>query len=163
MVVGLFATKTGFVTALVMLSTLHLTPQAQSYEFEPVHVPAASLFADSMPLEGTEWRLARLGDVPITSASPQREAYFSLAADTHRVSGSGGCNRLMGSYQLDGDALTFGQMATTMMACPSGMDTERTFLNTLSSVRKWKIAGQQLDLLDADGKVLAHFESRNSK
>jgi copper homeostasis protein (lipoprotein) len=107
------------------------------------------------PLENTYWKLTRLGDTPVTVASQQREPHFILNPKSRRVGGSGGCNRLMGSYELNGDRLTFGQMAGTMMACPEGMDTEKAFLQALGQVKQWKIAGQHLELFDAAGKLVA--------
>jgi heat shock protein HslJ len=113
------------------------------------------------PLENTYWKLTRLGDMPV--APQQREPHFILNREARRVGGSGGCNRLMGSYQLKGDALTFGRMAGTLMACPQGMDTERAFLDALGQVRRWKIIGQHLELFDSAGKLLARFEGRHMK
>ena len=69
----------------------------------------------------------------------------------------------MGSYELNGDTLTFGQMAGTMMACLEGMDTEKAFLEALGQVKKWKIVGQHLELFDAAGKLVARFEARHMK
>jgi heat shock protein HslJ len=60
---------------------------------------------------------------------------------------------------LHGEQLTFSQMAGTLMACPQGMDTEKAFLNALTQVKKWKISGQQLELLDADDRMVAHLEA----
>jgi heat shock protein HslJ len=54
-------------------------------------------------------------------------------------------------------------MAGTMMACVEGMDTEKDFLKSLNEVTKWRIAGQQLDLSDARGKLVAQFEARHEK
>ena len=79
------------------------------------------------------------------------------------MSGSDGCNRLMASYELKGDQLTFGQTAGTMMACPEGMETEKLFLEALKHVSRWKIAGQHLALIDAAGNEVARFEARRMK
>jgi heat shock protein HslJ len=76
------------------------------------------------------------------------------------VGGSGGCNRLTGSYELSGGRLKFGQMAGTMMACLEGGETERAFLDALGRVTGWGMAGQQLELMDASGGVVARFEAR---
>jgi copper homeostasis protein (lipoprotein) len=124
--------------------------------------PLDSGGAANATLENTSWKLTGLGDSPVRAPSPQREAYFLLDPANHRVSGSGGCNRLAGSYELNGDQLKFGQMAGTMMACPEGMDTERAFLQSLGQVTRWKITGQSLELYDADGKVLAKFKAREN-
>ncbi len=79
------------------------------------------------------------------------------------MSGSGGCNRLVGSYELNGNQLTFSKMAGTMMACASGMDTERAFHDALAQVRTWKILGHELKLSDAAGNVIAIFEAHSVK
>jgi copper homeostasis protein (lipoprotein) len=52
------------------------------------------------------------------------------------VSGSGGCNRFTGSYELNGERLTFGETAGTMMACIEGMETEKEFFAALKQVRR---------------------------
>ena len=113
------------------------------------------------PLENTYWKLTRLGDAPVTAASQQREPHFILNPESRHVSGSGGCNRLGGSYELHGDRLTFGQMAGTMMACPEGSDTEQAFLEALRQVHTWKITGQHLELFDTAGHQVARFEARH--
>ena len=79
-------------------------------------------------LENTYWKLTRLGETPIRMASQQQEPHFVLNSESRRVNGSGGCNRLMGSYKLNADQLTFSEMAGTMMTCLEGMETEKAFL-----------------------------------
>lgn len=111
-------------------------------------------------LENTYWRLIRLEDQPVTGISKEREPYFILNSETGRVSGSGGCNRMTGSYKLDRDHLSFSQMASTMMACIKGMDTEKEFLKALNEVSKWKITGQHLQLSNASGNMVAILEAR---
>jgi copper homeostasis protein (lipoprotein) len=115
------------------------------------------------PLENTYWKLTRLGDMPVTVAPQQREPHFILNPTSRRVGGSGGCNRLTGSYELTGDTLRFGKMAGTMMACVDGMDTEKAFLDALGQVNKWKIKGQHLELFDAADTLVARFEARHMK
>ncbi|HZQ55481.1 MAG TPA: META domain-containing protein [Bryobacteraceae bacterium] len=116
--------------------------------------------APTASLENTDWKLVRLGDTPIHAASEQREPHFVLNSESRRVSGSGGCNRLAGSYELNGNQLTLGQMAGTMMACMEGMDTEKAFLDMLKRVSTWKVTGKQLELYDASGVSLARFEAQ---
>jgi len=129
----------------------------RSATFAPIESQAKESAA--VALEGTDWKLISLGETPIHSASKQQEPSLLLAAENHRVSGSGGCNRLMGGYELSGDQLTFSKMAGTMMACAGGMDTEKALLNALARVKKWKITGQSLELFDSHGRLLARFES----
>jgi putative lipoprotein len=122
---------------------------------------ASSPAGGTESLENTYWKLTRLGDAPVTVASQHREPHVILNSETQRMSGSGGCNQLIGSYALHGDQLTLSQMAGTMMACPEGMETEKAFLEALKQVRRWQIAGQQLELFDAAGNAVARFEARH--
>jgi heat shock protein HslJ len=116
-------------------------------------------------VENTGWKLTRLGEesVAVAVASQEKEPHFILNSEDHRVTGSGGCNRLTGSYELNSDQLKFIQMAGTMMACIEGMDTEKAFLDALTQTETWKISGPQLELFDAGGKLLATFEVRHLK
>jgi copper homeostasis protein (lipoprotein) len=135
-----------------------------NYDFKrvPESVPSGSQATTDRSIENTHWRLTALGHVSVAAGSAQREAFFLLDPANHRVSGSGGCNRLAGSYELNGEQLKFGPMAGTRMACPEGMDTEQAFLQSLERVSKWKITGQSLELFDSAGKVLAQFKAREN-
>jgi putative lipoprotein len=113
------------------------------------------------PLENTYWKLMRLGDAPVTMAPRQREPHLILNSMARRVGGSGGCNHLAGSYEVKGDRLSLGPTTTTLMACTEGMETEKAFLDVLEKVSGWRITGQQLELLDAGGNVVARFEARH--
>jgi heat shock protein HslJ len=123
---------------------------------------AGSVAGVSLPLEKTEWRLIRLGGATVTGDDLHRPPQIALDPVSQRASGSGGCNRIVGGYELKGDKLTFAHMASTMMACPGGMGTEQKFLKTLGQVKRWKIAKEQLELMDGAGKVVAVFEVGDS-
>lgn len=110
-------------------------------------------------LENTYWKLVRLG-ATLVSAEGEREPYLVLHSREKRVAGYGGCNRMLGAYELSGDRLTFSQIAGTMMACAEGMEHERAFHDALEKVSRWRIEGETLELLDASGVSLALFESR---
>lgn len=114
-------------------------------------------------VENTHWRLVRLKDSPIAVASLQQEAYLVLNSASRRVTGSGGCNQISGSYKLKGDQLTFGHMSVTMKACARGMETEKDFLEELRRAAKCKIEGPNLELFDAGGTVVARFERGPTK
>ena len=74
------------------------------------------------------------------------------------MSGSDGCNRITGTYELKGDAVTFGQMAGTQMACiDAAADVERAFREALKSTTRLTVAGDRLELSDAAGKRVAAF------
>jgi copper homeostasis protein (lipoprotein) len=111
-------------------------------------------------LKSTYWKLVTLGDTRVSAGDGQREAHIILSATSNQASGSGGCNRMFATYTLNGDALTFGAVGATKMACPGAMETENAFLPALGRVTRWRISGQQLELLDAAGAVVARFDAK---
>ena len=110
-------------------------------------------------LENTRWKLVRLSNEPVIVSEGDREPYITLMSEGNKVQGFAGCNRLMGGYELEGDKLKFGGMASTRMACQNGMKVESTFMQALESTVKWKIEGEHLELSDSNGTLLARFES----
>ena len=120
-------------------------------------VPLAGGGEANAKLEDTQWTLIELQGAAVHPGP--KEAFLQLDAASHRMSGSGGCNRVMGSYEIKGDQLKFGPTAGTRMACAQGMETEDAFLQMLSLVSTWKIVSGKLELFDASGKLLARFET----
>lgn len=110
-------------------------------------------------LLGTYWKLIWLPDTPVSVVPQQREPHLVMEAGTGRVHGAGGCNRLTGEYELDGDSLRFGPVAATMMACVDGMETESAFLRALETVTKWRVEGQELELSDDSGRTVARCQA----
>jgi putative lipoprotein len=112
-------------------------------------------------LTDSQWTLAEVNGKTPENQTPQ--AYIKLDQKMQRVEGSGGCNRLMGSYQLDGSKLHFKEVGTTMMACDGDvMSQERAFLAALSAAESYRIHGTTLTLLGKDGKVLARLEAQET-
>ena len=58
------------------------------------------------PLENTWWSLTQVGDTHVATAEGQEEPYLILDPKGMRASGSGGCNRISGRYELNGERLT---------------------------------------------------------
>lgn len=111
----------------------------------------------SPSLRDTYWKLVQIEDRTITPADQQQEANLTFQTEVSRIVGSGGCNRLAGTYALDGHSLRIQGIASTRMACMRGMETESRFLRMLEQVRSWKIGDRQLQLNDEDGKPLVRF------
>jgi copper homeostasis protein (lipoprotein) len=97
-------------------------------------------------LRGTTWVL-----------SPKAEAGNTptLVFDTAqlRVSGQAQCNRIMGSFTVDGDKLSLGQVVSTRRACYPDDGSEQRFLQALSQVQRWRIEGGELLLFGAEGSA----------
>lgn len=121
--------------------------------------PPTGTGKEATTLRNTYWKLVALKGKPAQVFKDQREPHIVLAANELRVSGSGGCNNLMGGFTLEGDRLAFSQLAGTMMACPEGMAQESAFLKTLEAVARYRIAGDALTLFDAKGRALAKFRA----
>jgi heat shock protein HslJ len=66
--------------------------------------------------------------------------HLILRPQEHQLGGSGGCNRMVGSYRVEDERLTLGPIASTMMAYPQGMATEQAFVEALSQVETFKYA-----------------------
>ncbi|MFO1417076.1 MAG: YbaY family lipoprotein [Methylotetracoccus sp.] len=104
----------------------------------------------------TYWKLTELNGAPVNAPRLRTEPHLILQSGS-RLVGSGGCNRMLGTYTLDGAAIAFGPVASTEMACPDGMELESAFFRTLPSVRAWKIDGDRLEFKGSHGESLAGF------
>jgi copper homeostasis protein (lipoprotein) len=112
-------------------------------------------------LENTSWKLVAVGNVPAIALPAAREASFMLHSGDHRLSGSGGCNRLLGKYELDADTLKLAPTGTTMMACPEAlMQQESDFVSALKMTTSYKVSGDTLELRNGD-RVLARFTAQS--
>lgn len=88
---------------------------------------------------------------------------LTLGADG-KVTGTGGCNRYMGMATVKGDAITFGPMAGTRMACtPAVMDQENKFHAALETVRSWRVAQGKLFLRDESGNVVLRLVTMDKR
>lgn len=103
----------------------------------------------------TYWKLIDVAGQAVVVADGAREPHVVLDSEG-RFHGSGGVNNLMGGYTLSGDSLTFSQVASTLMAGPpDAMAQEQAVVGALGRVRGFRIAGDQLTLLDESGQPVA--------
>lgn len=105
------------------------------------------------------WKLVELNGRPVPVL--EREPYLILKAEGGRVNGFGGCNTFTGSYEIDEAAsrIRFGDIASTMMACPAGMDVESAFHEVLRTADNYSLNGDRLTLNRARMAPLARFEA----
>lgn len=111
-------------------------------------------------LEGKRWMLRTLNGQPVQKYpnQPEPNVVFTTDSGTGRVSGSDGCNLLVGSYSAGKASMAFEHVGTTMMLCPGGADQSRAFLKALGNTSGWKLDGTQLELRNDSG-IIAIFES----
>jgi heat shock protein HslJ len=106
-------------------------------------------------LDGTSWRLVEGTDLTIPD-----DTEMTIAFEAGRTSGSGGCNRFMGSYDQAGDQISLGGLASTRMACAEEvMSAERAYHSALESVTSWSATGGVLVLSDSSGEALLRYEA----
>ena len=74
--------------------------------------------------------------------------YMELYTNENRFSGFSGCNRMTGTLFFEWDVLRFGQIASTLMACPN-MEKEDRFLKVLQGVTKYSLENNRLYLSTA--------------
>jgi heat shock protein HslJ len=97
----------------------------------------------AIDLAGTSWTLVSVGgNAPVEGA----DAWLAFGANGE-ITGSTGCNNLIGGYAVDGTALTFSTIGTTRMACPSDdlMAQDASVPGALDNVTGWEV--------DADGRL----------
>jgi len=130
-------------------------PQAAGVELLVQRVAGGDVSA--LPLAGA-WLAEDIGGGGVID---NLQTTLEIAADG-KVSGNGGCNRFSGSATIEGDKITFGDLAATMMACTeAAMDQEMKLHAALAAARTYRIDAEQRKLLlsDAAGKVVAQFSA----
>jgi len=109
-------------------------------------------------LVGTQWRSLEVDGAPLPPEAAGHGG-LELGAEGNRYTASAGCNRLLGSYQLAGERLTFRPGPMTRMACRDPLaELEDKLIAALRAVTGYRIAGNRLELL-ADDKVVARLTS----
>jgi len=113
-------------------------------------------------LEGTAWNAVEVSGTTVTvdATVADRRPHLVFATEG-RVSGSDGCNRLTGRYTVTGaNGVSFGEMASTRMACPGSDELAQQFLAALKGTSHWNVVKDRLEISGATGKALAVFERR---
>ncbi len=118
-------------------------------------------FQKPAPLVGQVWELTGYNNGKQAISSVRAGTAVTLEfRDDGTLGGSDGCNRYMSGYTLKGDALTIGPLASTRMACkgPEGAAQQaRDYGAALATVARYRIEGNELVLLDGDGKPAARY------
>jgi heat shock protein HslJ len=99
-------------------------------------------------LEGPRWVVTDV-QVGSTVSTVPTGATAALTFDGGKVAVEAGCNTGSGPYTLDGDTITFGPIALTMMACPPDkMALETAVLSVLTGDATYSIEGGTLRLVN---------------
>ncbi|AXH16073.1 hypothetical protein CP985_11330 [Malaciobacter mytili LMG 24559] len=101
------------------------------------------------------WKLTQIENSASMVYPKQREAHILLKEQ--KVAGSDGCNRIMGSYTLNENKITFSRVASTMMACLQGMQQAYKFKINLEKAQNFKIENDKLLIFDKDSNKILEF------
>ena len=114
------------------------------------------------PLRGLQWLRAPAASVPVAAGAPRQEQQFRLDPVSRELTGSGDCNRFIGSYVLEGDRLRLEPAGGTRLDCePEVIADEQRFLADLLKVRRWRLDPKgRLELADEKGNALLLMETR---
>ena len=121
--------------------------------------------AKEAPLTGVTWSLISYnnGQGAISSVVLDTEITAVFGEDGS-LAGSAGCNSYSASYSTDGDTISIGMAATTLMMCaePAGiMEQEAAYLAAIQTAATYEVGSQRLDLVDADGKTMATYGAQS--
>lgn len=125
---------------LWLIAPLMLGLQACANPATPAAEPTAGLW-------GTQWTLVAMG---AQAAMPTPQATLQFP-EPGRAAGNGSCNRFSGEVTVTQDRITFGNLASTKMACMGGaMAQESAYLGALAKAQRFERRGDNL-LIHVDG------------
>ncbi len=120
--------------------------------------------AQSQDLSGTSWEVTGYnnGKQAVTGTLTGTNLTADFGKDGN-LSGNAGCNTYSGAYKVNGDQITIGPLASTMMACsePAGvMEQEAQYLAALQSAATYQIEGNVLQLRTKEDALAATFNKK---
>lgn len=103
-------------------------------------------------LEGGTWKLTSLVQADAVSSVPGGVP-ATLQFQDGKLTAFTGCNNASGSYEVDGQTITFASVSVTYKACgPDEMAAEKAVLGVLSGQVTYKIDRGSLTLTNAKGE-----------
>jgi heat shock protein HslJ len=117
--------------------------------------------ADTARLFEVKWRLTEVNGVALTRDNP----YLRFEGAAKIWSANGGCNKVAGSFEIDGKNLTISNSASTRMACvdSEAQQLETDFLKALSQVTRFELKDDSLRLYDCDTLLLVFHPDVSAK
>jgi heat shock protein HslJ len=121
--------------------------------------PTPGAVAKGNPLEKTGWQLRAIESAGVETPALDSVAVTLLFGEGSAVGGSSGCNTYVGSYSVDGGAITFSRVVMTLKACadPAVMTQEQTYLRALQAAETIAVFEGQLVLTFDGGNGVLHF------
>lgn len=109
-----------------------------------------------------EWNIIEVNGTAVVPVPGQEFPFIGFDTSTGNVYGTGGCNRLMGTFDLQTKpgVIHLGPMGSTRMMCPD-MRTEDNVLAALGQVKKYrKLSDENLALCSSSGRVILVLQKK---
>ncbi len=117
---------------------------------------ASGVTFDPGVLGGTVWTLTAYGD-PASPVAPVAGVTSTLSFESTGVSGTSGCNSFIGSFSVNGNVITFGDLIATLAACEEAvMAQETALLELLHGDVSFTVENGALTLTNADGQTASY-------
>ncbi|MGZ4936305.1 MAG: META domain-containing protein [Halobacteriota archaeon] len=149
-------------TSIVILAALMAAGCVNSTT--PSSSPSPASAEALAPFEGTAWTLTSLlTEEGTTNVLPNTT--ITAAFNNGNATGSSGCNRYFGHYDLSGqNNITFTSLGSTVMYCdtPGVMTQETTYMALLQNTTTYTMSADTLSLLNGVGQVQLRFSPVNA-
>ena len=94
-------------------------------------------------LGGQIWVMSSLNGEPPVNGKRITMEFTTGTEDQGKVNGKGPCNNYFGGYEIEGGVVSFGRIASNMMACKEPvMKQEMTFHSTLPNMKQMLLDGR---------------------
>jgi heat shock protein HslJ len=111
------------------------------------------------PIEGIDWVWVKTV-TPVDVIDVPDPGKYTLRLEAGKMAGQADCNRISGSYTLEGKSLQFGPLISTMAACPPESLGEK-YAGSFEWIRGYFTVGDTLFMdLMADGGTLRFVRRR---
>jgi heat shock protein HslJ len=111
-------------------------------------------------LDGTSWLLQSFIDLKGNTLDVLPGTVINITFQNARVVGLAGCNSYITKYELQSDRIGFDLFELTEKYCTGLdglMDQERLYLQTLGTVKRFKLVDGRLQLLDVGGQTVLTY------
>lgn len=111
------------------------------------------------PLANTQWTLVSMGAPGAETAVTADRSLTLEFRPGGQVGGNGGCNSFGGSYQVDGNTISFAEIVSTLMACAEEqvMEQEQQYLGALERANEFEVTGDNLVISYDNGQGVLNF------
>lgn len=111
-----------------------------------------------------EWNIVEINGTAVAPTQDKQLPFIGFDTSTGKIYGNSGCNRMMGSFDVNAKAGTIdlSKMGSTRMMCPD-MTTEQNVLGALAQVKGYKKMGKaSMALCNAANRPVLVLEKKGA-